>query len=186
MSVKIWGFVGVGLMLSACATISQSECVAGNWSDLGYRDGVNGRARDRLADYVQKCGEYNAPVDRQAYLASFETGLTHYCTYDKGFARGREGSSYNSVCQGQAALDFRAGYEDGYREYELRQRYKKFTRDIEDAEAALADVKGRILDPAIAADEKDRLLKKKKRLDRELEELRWDFRRFKHKYDLDW
>ncbi|MCF6275723.1 MAG: DUF2799 domain-containing protein [Robiginitomaculum sp.] len=112
--------IGIGTLLPACASISESECQAGNWADLGYRDGVNGKTRDRLADYVQTCSEYGgglaSNIDRSAYLSSYETGLTHYCTYDKGFERGKDGSSYNAVCDGPMAVDFRAGYDAGYGE----------------------------------------------------------------------
>jgi len=176
--------------MTSCASISEEECQAGNWADLGYRDGVNGKPRDRIADYVQTCGEYNTGVDRPAYLASYDTGLTHYCTYDKGFERGQNGSSYNTVCAGPAnpegAVDFRAGYDEGYVEYELHQKYKQLENNIVDAEDELQDVKDRLAYPDIASDEKDRLTKKKKRLRRELEDLRWDYRRFKREYDLDW
>ena len=178
--------VGVGVLLPACASISESECQAGNWADLGYRDGVNGKARDRLADYVQTCGEYGTGVDRPAYLSSYEVGLTHYCTYDKGYERGKDGNSYNTVCQGPMATDFRAGYDDGYAEYELRQQYRKYESDITDTQDELQDVKDRLADPETTAEEKARLAKKKKRLVRELEDLRWDFRSFRRKYDLDW
>jgi len=178
--------IGAGLLLPACATISEEECQAGNWADLGYRDGVNGKARDRIADYVQTCGEYGAGVDRPAYLSSYEEGLTHYCTYDKGFARGQNGSSYNTVCEGPMAVDFRAGYDEGYFEYELRQQYQQFESNIIDFEDELQDVKDRLADPEITAEEKKRLKKKKKRIRRELEELRWDFSGFKRKYDLNW
>jgi len=180
--------IGAGVLLPACASISEEECQAGNWADLGYRDGVNGKARDRIADYVQTCGKYGAElglrVDRPAYLTSYEEGLTHYCTYDKGFERGNNGSSYNTVCEGPMAVDFRAGYDEGYIEYELRQKYNQYESDIVDAENELNDVKGRLNDPDITPEEKTRLTKKKKRLRRALEDLRWDFSSFRRKYDL--
>lgn len=178
--------VGIGALLPACASISESECQAGNWADLGYRDGVNGKGRNRIADYVQTCGEYGAGVDRSAYLSSYETGLTHYCTFDKGFERGKNGNSYNAVCEGPMAGEFRAGYDQGYGAYELRRRYEQYEEEIIDSENELQDVKDRLADPAIESDEKRRLAKKKKRLLHELEDLRWDFRSFKRKYDLDW
>ncbi len=178
--------IGAVTLLPGCASISEEECVAGNWADLGYRDGVNGKARDRITKYVETCGEFGTGVDRSAYLSSYEEGLTHYCTYDKGFARGQNGSSYNTVCEGPMAVDFRAGYDEGYFEYELRQKYKQFENDITEAENELDDVKYRLSEPDITEDEKDRLRKKKKRLRRELEDLRWDFSSFKRKYDLDW
>lgn len=178
--------IGVVTLLPACASISEEECVAGNWADLGYRDGVNGKPRDRIAKYVETCGEYGTGVDRPAYLASYETGLTHYCTYEKGFERGQNGNSYNTVCAGPMAVDFRAGYDEGYFEYELRQRYSQYESEIIDAENELNDIRDRLANPDITTEEKDRLKKKKKRLRRQLEDLRWDFSTFKRKYDLDW
>ncbi len=192
-SIRKLLLVGVGgavLLLVSCETISEQDCQAGNWADIGYKDGVKGKSRAKIADYVQTCSEYGAEVDRQTYLQSYDTGLTYYCTYDNGFERGRNGSSYNTVCGGsdntEGAADFRAGYDDGYSEYELRQRYARYETDIDDLQAELQDVKARLADPAIAADEKKRLHKKKKRLIDELEDLRWDLRAFKRKYDLHW
>jgi len=180
------GVGGAALLLSSCASISESECQAGNWADIGYKDGVSGKSRTKIADYVQTCGEYGAEVDRQSYLESYETGLTYYCTYDNGFELGKYGSGYNTVCGGSLAADFRAGYDDGYGEYELRQIYTRYETDIDGTHAELQDVKDRLADPAIAADEKKRLHKKKKRLHGELDDLRWSFRDFKRKYDLHW
>jgi len=82
------------------------------------------------------------------------------------------------------AVDFRAGYDAGYSEYELRRTYARYEADIDQTQAELHDVKDRLDDPAIAADEKKRLHKKKKRLHDELDDLRWNFRDFKRKYDL--
>ncbi len=184
------GAGGAVLLLVSCASISEQDCQAGNWADIGYKDGVKGKSRAKIADYVQTCSEYGAEVDRQTYLESYETGLTYYCTYDNGFERGRNGSSYNTVCDGpdntMRAADFRAGYDAGYGEYELRQRFTRYETDIDDLQAELQDVKDRLGDPALAADEKKRLHKKKKRLRDELEDLRWNFRDFKRKYDLHW
>ncbi len=177
---------GAGLLLTACETISEQACQAGNWADIGYKDGVKGKSRAKIADYVQTCSKYGAEVDRQTYLQSYETGLSYYCTYDNGFERGRNGSSYNTVCDGALAADFRAGYDAGYGEYELRRTYARFEADIDNTQAELRDVKDRLDDPAIEPGEKKRLHKKKKRLMDKLEDLRWNFRDFKRKYDLHW
>jgi len=177
---------GLALSLASCASISESECQAGNWADIGYKDGVKGKSRAKIADYVQTCGEYGAEVDRQTYLQSYETGLTYYCTYDNGFERGQNGSSYNTVCGGPLATDFRAGYDAGYDEYELRSTYARYETDIVNTQDELQDVKDRLDNPDIEPDEKKRLHKKKKRLIDELEDLRWNLRAFKRKYDLHW
>ncbi|PHR90897.1 MAG: hypothetical protein COA69_14390 [Robiginitomaculum sp.] len=175
-----------GMLLVSCETISETECVAGNWSDLGYRDGVSGKSRTRIAKYVEKCGEFGQDVDRNTYLTNYETGLTHYCTYDKGFSIGENGSSYNAVCEGPQAAEFRAGYDDGHALYELHQEYERYQNNIDDTENQIADVRSRVSDPEISADEKKRLSKKLRRLKNDLKDLRWDFRHFRQEYDLDW
>lgn len=169
-------------MTTSCATISESECVAGNWADLGYRDGVDGRSRSRIADYVKKCGEYGQNVDRSLYLSSYETGLTHYCVYDKGFSLGETGNSYNSVCQGEGAAQFRAGYDNGFAKYELRQAYDQYEYDIHEVEDKIEDVRKQLGEPDLTDDQRTDLRRQKKRLNADLSDLVWDFREFKRKY----
>ena len=178
------GFVAPVFVLISCSSISESECMAGNWADIGYRDGLNGKQRTKITDYVKECAEYGASVDRQTYIESYEVGLSYYCTYEQGFERGKKGYGYNAVCTGPLAADFRAGYDEGYIEYELRRTYSKYQADIEQTEAELQDVKDRIADPEIDEDEKKRLQKKRKRLSRKLKNLIWEFRDFRQKHDL--
>lgn len=177
--------MAAGMVLMSCETISESECVAGNWADIGYRDGVDGKNRTRIAKYVEKCGEFGQGVDRNTYLTNYEVGLSHYCVYDKGFALGENGSSYNAVCEGPQAADFRAGYDDGHADYELRQTYDRFESDIESALDEVDDVETRLKGEALERDEQVRLQKKLRRLRGEVKDLRWDFREFRRKYDLD-
>ena len=109
--------IGAGAMMSSCETISEDQCLAANWADRGYSDGTDGKARSKLSDYIDACSKYGADVNRERYLDGYESGLTLYCTYDKGFARGENGNDYTSVCDGPRAAAFRRGYEDGTRSY---------------------------------------------------------------------
>ena len=179
----LMAFLGSGLVCG-CATISKSECLSGNWVDLGYRDGTQGVARARIADYVHKCAEYNVSVNRQVYLENYEKGLSRYCTYNQGYGLGRNGSSYNAVCTDSQAADFRAGYNDGHHEYEIERRYENYQNRIEDKEEAITYVKDQLADPDLSSEERSRLKKKKKRLMSELDNLLWDFRDFKYRHDL--
>ncbi len=183
--VQSIAIAGAALLMTSCETISESECVAGNWADIGYRDGVDGRSRSRIADYVKQCGEYGQDVNRRIYLSSYETGLTHYCIYDKGFSLGENGNSYNSVCQGDGAVQFRAGYDDGYAKYELRKKYNAFEYDINDLEEKIEDIRLELAEPDLTEEDIKRLRRDKKRFISELSDLKWDFRDFKRKYDLD-
>lgn len=183
--VQSLAIAGAASLMVSCETISESQCVAGNWSDLGYRDGVDGRSRSRIADYVEQCGEYGQDVNRSVYLTSYETGLTHYCIYDKGFSLGESGNSYNSVCRGEGAAQFRAGYDNGFTKYELRKRYDEFEYDINKLEDEIEDIKTKLAEPDLSADEIKSLRRDKKRYVSDLADLKWDFRDFRRKYDLD-
>ena len=48
--------------LSGCASISQEECLLGDWYQIGLSDGQNGRS-NRAADYSKDCSEYQVKMD---------------------------------------------------------------------------------------------------------------------------
>ncbi len=106
---------GIGAGLSGCAGISKDECLAGNWDDMGYRDGVNGESRGLLADYANICSGHGAGVDRGAYLQSYETGLNEFCAPLKGYDQGRRGSAMPGVCSSRP--EYRAQYDLGVSQY---------------------------------------------------------------------
>ena len=105
------------LALSSCATISEDECLAGGWEDIGFRDGENGKSQARLADYNTTCSKFSVSPDRSAYLRGYDQGLQLYCSYDRGFGRGSEGNSVQSKCQAFPESDYFIGYEQGLTGY---------------------------------------------------------------------
>jgi len=120
---------GFGVISTGCATISEEDCLAGNWADRGFKDGKDGVSRDRLLDYSETCAKFGASPDRAAYLANFERGVLRYCTYNTGFERGEAGRDYNEVCSGTLADDFSVGYEDGRAVYAIYQKHKSLIAD---------------------------------------------------------
>jgi len=181
--------------LTGCASISEGECLSGNWSDMGYKDGVNGKSRDKLADYVKTCAKYGAEPNRQAYLTAFESGLVKYCTYEQGFELGENGSSYNQVCSGNLSNRFSQGYDEGRVVYQIHREHKRLIAEYEDTLDALLDVRGRIAGDIVnedkdgnaiplSASERKRLVEKQYRLEGELEDLRRDIRDFEYEHDL--
>ncbi|AOE50568.1 DUF2799 domain-containing protein [Kangiella sediminilitoris] len=102
------GLIILGL-LSGCATLSETECVAGNWQQIGYQDGKFGRDSDYVLKHESACMEYGVQVDREAYEAGRQQGLDQYCTANNGFNRGSSGSYPNPSCNGGYP-----GYHDAY------------------------------------------------------------------------
>jgi len=193
LNAAILSMVSIGLI--GCASISEGECLSGNWSDIGYKDGVNGKSRGKLADYAKTCAKYGANPDRKAYISAFESGLIKYCTYERGFELGENGNSYNQVCSGNLATGFSQGYDEGRAVYEIYREHKRLIGEYEDTLSALVDVRGRLAGDitdkddegnaiSLSASERKRLTKKQYRLEGELDDWRQDIRDFEYANDL--
>ena len=188
LSLATIGFAG-------CASISEGECVSGNWSDIGYQDGVKGKARGKLADYTKTCAKYGAQPNREAYLTAFESGLIKYCTYEQGLELGENGSDYNQVCSGDLASGFSQGYDEGRVVYEIYSEHKRLISEYEDILEALVNVRGRLAGDVsdkdddgniipLSESERKRLVKKQYRLEGQLDDYRQDIRDFEYANNL--
>ena len=186
---------GVVIGLTGCTSISEDECISGNWSDIGYKDGVKGKSRGKLADYAKTCMKYGAEPNRDVYLMAFESGLVKYCTFEQGLKLGENGSSYNQVCSGDLANGFSQGYDEGRVVYEINREHKRLISDYEETLEDLVDVRGRLAGDIIDKDgesniiplstsERKRLTKKQYRLEGELDDKRQDVRDFEYANDL--
>jgi len=193
LSTALLSAAALGLV--GCASISEGECLSGNWSDIGYQDGVKGKARGKLADYTKTCAKYGAQPNREAYLAAFDNGLVKYCTYERGYELGENGSSYNQVCSGDFANGFSRGYDEGRAIYEIYSKHKRLISEYEDTLEDLVNVRGRLAGDIgekddegniipLGASERKRLTKKQYRLEGELDDYRQDIRDYEYANNL--
>jgi hypothetical protein len=109
------------LALGSCATMSEDQCLAGDWGRQGYADGRSGQPASRLDDHTSACAKYGVVPDARSYYSAREDGLRDYCTPTRGFQVGREGSSYANVCPPQLEADFLPAYRDGQMVYSAEQ-----------------------------------------------------------------
>ncbi len=164
MRIAILAFVAAAAgasFLAACETMSTEECAAADWGALGYADGANGT--NRFAARQESCARRGFTADLQAYVSGNDQGLRAYCTPQRGFQRGLQGSSYDGFCPGDLDVLFSQAHADGYRAYQarsaldaaqgevnrLQNRRDEIDRAIRDSEAALAaattdDERGRL------------------------------------------
>lgn len=149
-----------------------------------YKDGANGVSRGWLADYADTCAKYAVTPNNAAYIENYEAGLRSYCTYDRGFSRGKNGDSYNQVCSGELARDFGTGYDEGRVIYEIYKEHKRLIHAFEDTRDQLIDMRTRLDNPGLSDDERKRLTKKKRRLANRREDLRIDIRAHERLHDL--
>lgn len=91
------GFLNI-VTLAGCATLSQEECVRGDWFGLGVTDGRAGEIKTRLDAHQKACMEYGIAVNNEDYFAGREQGLIDYCQLDNAFRTGLSGQQYYHVC----------------------------------------------------------------------------------------
>ena len=118
-----------------------------------------------------------------------------YCTYQRGYDLGENGSSYNQVCSGDLADGFSQGYDQGRVVYEIYSEHKRLISEYEDTLDALVNVRGRLAGDIgdkdeedniipLSASERKRLTKKQYRLEGELDDYRQDIRDYEYANDL--
>ena len=101
------------LLLASCETMSQEECLKGDWGAVGYKDGEAGRPQSRLDDHAKACAKAGVAPNPGPYFAAREQGLKLYCTPQRGFQEGRVGNGYAGVCPDRTAGAFLTAYADG-------------------------------------------------------------------------
>ena len=84
--------------LTACASLSEDECRAGDWATIGFEDGAQGRDAAFIGEHREACAEYGIAPDLNAWLAGRERGLLSYCTVDRAYSLGRSGRPVANVC----------------------------------------------------------------------------------------
>lgn len=152
------GLFVLPLLLAGCTTLSEGQCMAGDWYAIGQRDGMHGLERARLFKHGEACAQYGTQPDVRAYDAGRREGLTHYCTPRQGFVEGKEGRSYRGVCPAVVERGFMAAFDDG--------------RAIHDAREALEDVEREMHAKQDRLDDKDTTDKERELLRRDLRRLR--------------
>ena len=124
-------------LTTACATLSQSECLQADWHDIGQRDGSQGYARDRLEDHKTACAEYGVMSYPNAYHEGRRAGLEIYCTAENGLEQGKAGAVYHYVCPVEREAAFLKNHKLGREIYEITQQMRKVKHEIEIKEKRL-------------------------------------------------
>lgn len=119
------------LVLSACASISEEECLAADWYSIGVEDGAKGEPMSRIGAYRKDCAEVGVSPDATKYGEGRTVGLQSFCTYDRGYDEGKKNSGRTSVCPpGQMQGEFMQGYNAGHYIYEVKQNIRGLEREI--------------------------------------------------------
>lgn len=164
--------------LSGCASLSESQCLAGDWQTVGYRDGTNGQDPSALLKHQNACVKHGVTPDRQAYLAGWDRGILQYCQPRNGFALGERGASFPHLCPDTVVDLFEAAYHDGRRIYLARAEIRRLEREIdarehrlEHLQEAIVTAESRLVEEGLGSNERRRLLEDTKAMSREQGEI---------------
>ena len=138
-----WIVIGTALatlMMSGCASMSGEECVATDWSAVGFEDGARGYTTERFSKHRKACAKHGVTADFSDYQHGRDQGLVEYCQPGRGYDVGVNGGRYYGVCSVEREADFLDAYNAGYHLYTLRSNVNRATSGISAKERELDNV----------------------------------------------
>ncbi len=135
-----------GLALSGCASMSSEECMASDWSAIGYEDGARGYTSARFSTHRKACAKHGVTADFRAYQAGRDEGLVEFCQPSRGYNLGVSGGNYNGVCDVALEEEFLDAFRVGQQLYGLRWNVNQANAQIGAKERELERVESEIRD----------------------------------------
>jgi hypothetical protein len=159
------GILTAAAALAGCNSMSAQECLSTDWRTVGYEDGVNGYAGDRIGRYRNACSEHGVTPDLNLYQAGREDGLREFCKPANGFRVGARGNGYSGVCPADLDQSFVDAYQSGRQLYVLRSRVGSaqnelysMRSELDQIDRDLVSIGAKIVDPTLTAEERAQLV----------------------------
>jgi len=133
MKAVFWVSFGALVLVSGCASVglSQADCAAMDWQQVGLEDGQTGAGPFESNELQQQCSEIGAPVDSDEYQTGFAQGVRSFCQPDNGFDAGVSGYQYSGICPAELAGGF-------IQQYNIGIQFHYIHRDISAIESAIS------------------------------------------------
>jgi hypothetical protein len=173
--------LSVVLLVSGCATLSESQCIAGDWQTVGYRDGLKGAASSQLLQHQNACMKHGIAPDRDTYLLGWNAGVEQYCQPGNGFNVGKQGGGYSSICPAHLKDAYYAAYQDGRLLYNAQSEVDRINRQIsqkeyriEQLQKDLSKTEAQLISDDVTSEERLELLLETKSMAQKQGELKAD------------
>jgi len=181
---------GAAVALGSCATMSEEQCLAGDWAGQGFNDGAAGYAMSRLGEHAEACGKHGVVPDDAAYRSGWSEGVLRYCTIENGFRVGAEGGGYAGVCPAGVERDFLIAYEDGRAIHlaeqavsEARSRVDSNGYRLEELDDKIEAKQRELRAEGLTEEERDTIRNRIRELRREREDTEREWRRAQRELD---
>ena len=179
-----------GTLLGSCATMSEGECLAGDWTGRGFSDGAAGYAQSRLGEHAEACTRHGVVPDDAAYRAGWAQGVLRYCTLPNGFVQGRTGASYAGVCPRDLEADFLPAYQDGQLVHVAEQAIASARSSVDSLGSRLAELDDKIVAKqrelradGLTDEQRDQIRNRIQEIRRERDDTERDWRRAQREVD---
>ena len=149
---------------------------AGDWQELGFKDGSKGANIDRVHKYTNVCAEHGVSVQSSLYSKGYEQGLPLYCTHRRGLNSGTNRASFNQACTG--FIHYEQAYSEGRVVYEIEREYAYLLDEYESLIRKFYELADKFSDASLTDKERKDLKRKQSRIKRNLRGLRIDIRTF--------
>lgn len=126
----------VGLFAGGCATMSAEDCTGADWQAIGLTDGTAGQTLAKADRRANDCAKHGVVMDRNAYDAGRDEGLSRFCVEGNAYQLGERGQSYNGVCTNHNEAGFLLAYQKG-------RELHAFTSAASSARSQLASAEAR-------------------------------------------
>jgi len=169
------------LVSLACAkqtSVSESQCTAGDWQTIGYRDGSTGARSTRLLAHQDACVQHGVIPDRDQYMVGWKQGVAEFCNPNNGFAVGHSGRRDANICPADQRQDFQRAYKEGRSLYlataavrDLEWKISRKTLRLEAVQEEIVTTAAAQLNPLLMVSARIELLAKLRRLNDEEQRL---------------
>lgn len=138
------------LALLSCASISEEQCRAGDWTAVGLRDGQAGRNVDYINNHIKACAEVGVTPNKSQWLVGRAQGLPQYCTPENAYDLGRDGRSLNNVCPASQARLLTRANSWGQEYHDIGQDIDELKDDMRQLQKLLAAMTGELTEEQLA------------------------------------
>ena len=150
MNLKIIVSLTLLLLLTACTTISKTDCLERDWQQQGFDDGSEGVAAAQVESYAESCSRHDVQFDRDVYLEGHAGGIRLFCEPDSAFEKGERGYRYAmGLCPADLESFFLGEYLIGLDFYGVYRTIDELERNLAQNYNMISQLNGSI-DSAIS------------------------------------
>lgn len=171
--------LAAALLAGGCASLSEQDCRAGDWVDVGRKDGTRGLPVDELEKHRDACKAHDITPDAKNYRRGHAEGLKLYCTPQGGYVAARRGEIYREVCPAGLQRPFLAAFRNGREVHTLLEEVRELRRRADEVQVAAMSGD---MSPEQRTDLRFRAEEAKQRL--KMKE--WDLERLDRKYSREY